>query len=362
MTWSSQVDDVARLLAAEDAALASQRLEHVAVADVGRDDADAALLHQPVEAEVRHRRDRDEVDTEVEREHRDDLVAVERLRRARRPRASGRRRRRRRCPRSKPPVDDERAAARARSVAPQPTLMFVPSGSSPIASTSAPSCSNASGAMPAYAPFAQSTAMRRPVEVGAEALEHVLEVAVDGDVDAVDLAAARRGRVEQRLDLLLRRVGELAALAVEELDAVVLRRVVRRRDDDAEVEARAARPPASAGRRRAPRRRRRRRRRARTPPRAPRPSARVSRPTKTRPPPDQSVDALPSRSTSSAVRNSPTTPRTPSVPKYCLAIRVVATGRSGRKGARQRFENCGALRALCRPAFLRSTWRASRVR
>src|SRR5436189_81395 len=27
-----------------------------------------------------------------------------------------------------------------------------------------------------------------------------------------------------------------------------------------------------------------------------------------------------------------------------------------------RLENCGALRALCRPAFLRSTWRASRVR
>src|SRR5918912_2375287 len=29
---------------------------------------------------------------------------------------------------------------------------------------------------------------------------------------------------------------------------------------------------------------------------------------------------------------------------------------------RQRLLNCGALRALCRPAFLRSTWRASRVR
>ena len=40
--------------------------------------ADAALLHQPVEAEVRHRRDRDDVDAEVEREHRDDLVAVDR--------------------------------------------------------------------------------------------------------------------------------------------------------------------------------------------------------------------------------------------------------------------------------------------
>ena len=42
--------------------------------------------------------------------------------------------------------------------------------------------------------------------------------------------------VEQRLDLLLRRVGQLVARRVEELDAVVLGRVVRRRDDDAEVE------------------------------------------------------------------------------------------------------------------------------
>src|SRR5882724_346806 len=46
------------------------------------------------------------------------------------------------------------------------------------------------------------------------------------------------------------------------------------------------------------------------------PDPRVSRPTKTRPPFDQSVAALPSRSTSSVVRSSPTIPRTPSVPKY----------------------------------------------
>ena len=46
------------------------------------------------------------------------------------------------------------------------------------------------------------------------------------------------------------------------------------------------------------------------------PEPRVSRPTKTRPRRDQSVAALPSRSTSSTVRSSPTTPRTPSVPKY----------------------------------------------
>src|SRR5204862_1473942 len=51
------------------------------------------------------------------------------------------------------------------------------------------------------------------------------------------------------------------------------------------------------------------------------PDARVSRPTKTRPPSDQRVAALPSRSTRSGVRSSPTTPRTPSVPKYRLAIR-----------------------------------------
>ena len=115
--------------------------------------------------------------------------------------------------------------------------MFEPFGSLPIACTSAPSCSNAPGASPAYAPFAQSTAMRRPVRSRAEALEHVLQIAVGRDADAVDLAAAGRGRVEQRLDLLLGGVGQLAARAVEELDAVVLGRVVRRGDDDAEVEA-----------------------------------------------------------------------------------------------------------------------------
>ena len=70
---------MAGLLAAEDAALAPQRLEDVAVADVGRHDADAALLHQPMEAEVRHRRHRHEVDAERERADRDDLVAVDDL-------------------------------------------------------------------------------------------------------------------------------------------------------------------------------------------------------------------------------------------------------------------------------------------
>ena len=125
-----------------------------------------------------------------------------------------------------------------RSVAPQPTLMFVPSGSIPIAVTSAPSSSKARGAIHEYAPFAQSTPMPQPLEVGAEAVEDVVEVAVDGDLEVVDLAVLHvlRRRVEQRLDRLLVGVGELAPVLREELDAVVLGRVVGGGDDDAEVE------------------------------------------------------------------------------------------------------------------------------
>src|SRR3954447_10897200 len=67
------------------------------------------------------------------------------------------------------------------------------------------------------------------------------------------------------------------------------------------------------------------------------PEPRVSRPTKTRPPPDHSAAALPSFSTSSGVMNSPTIPRTPSVPKYCLATGSDPSGRTafgnGRTGA-----------------------------
>ena len=90
--------------------------------------------------------------------------------------------------------------------------------------------------MCAYEPFAQSTAMRKPLQIAAEPLEHVLEIAVDGDADVRDLAASRCRRVEQRLDLLLRRIAQLASLVVEELDAVVLGRIVRRGDDHAEIE------------------------------------------------------------------------------------------------------------------------------
>jgi hypothetical protein len=65
----------------------------------------------------------------------------------------------------------------------------------------------------------------------------VVHVAVRRDADAIDGPAVGAGRlVEQRLDLLLGGVGELPPVGVEELDAVVLRRIVGRGDDRAEVE------------------------------------------------------------------------------------------------------------------------------
>ena len=124
-------------------------------------DADAALLHQPVEAEVRHHRHRDDVDAEVEGEDGEDLVAVDGVavavdgEHAVAVAVEG-----------DPEVEAARAhrlaASSARSVAPHPSLMFVAVRLVADRVTSAPSRSNACGAIPEYAPFAQSTAIRRP--------------------------------------------------------------------------------------------------------------------------------------------------------------------------------------------------------
>ena len=73
-------------------------------------------------------------------------------------------------------------------------------------------------------------------EVGTEALHDVLEIAVGGDADVVDRPAADRRTLEQALDLLLGRVRQLLSVPVEELHAVVLRRIVRGGDDAAEVQ------------------------------------------------------------------------------------------------------------------------------
>ena len=137
VTWSREVDDVARLLAAEDATLALERLEDVAVADIGRDDADPVLPHQRVEAEVRHLRDGDEIDP------------LGRARGSARipspsttsPRSSTAIRRSPSPSKARPsraPVSTTVRCRSAVSVAPQPRLMFVPSGALPIACTVGP--------------------------------------------------------------------------------------------------------------------------------------------------------------------------------------------------------------------------------
>src|SRR5262249_35614905 len=72
-----EVDDVAGLLSAEDAALTLERLEDVAVADVRGEHADAVLPHQRMEAQVRHLGDDHQVDILRKREHREDAVSVD---------------------------------------------------------------------------------------------------------------------------------------------------------------------------------------------------------------------------------------------------------------------------------------------
>ena len=71
-------------------------------------------------------------------------------------------------------------------------------------------------------------------EIRAEVRDDVIQVGRGGVLTGLDRPAARRRRIEERLDLLLLPVDELPS-APEELHAVVLRRVVRGRDDDAEV-------------------------------------------------------------------------------------------------------------------------------
>src|SRR6476646_4331188 len=221
----AEVDDVARLLPAEETAAFAERLEHIAVADVRDDDLDSALAHQLVEAEVRHHCDRDQVDFEIEREHRDDLVAVDRIPLR---------------------VDSEHAVAVA--VEGDPEVEAVrghdaleerevgrAAADVDVLAVGVGGDRGHLGAELLESPWRDSRvgAVRtvdcdlQAAQAAPEALDDVLQVAVGGDSYAVDLSrASGRWRIEQRLDLFLGGVGELAPLGVEELDSVVLRRVV----------------------------------------------------------------------------------------------------------------------------------------
>ncbi len=91
------------------------------------------------------------------------------------------------------------------------------------------------GAIPEYAPFAQSTAIRSPLRSEPNRSTTCSTYPVDCILGMLDAAATELRGIEQRLDLELLGVGELTALVVEDLDAVVLGRVVRRGDHEPEV-------------------------------------------------------------------------------------------------------------------------------
>src|SRR3954462_4720783 len=187
-----------------------------------------------MEAEVRHRRDGDALDAQVEPEPREDLVAVDRLSAL--------------VDREHPVAvavegDAEIEAAGANGVRQQgevgraaadvdvrPIRLVADRddlGAELLERLRREACV---GAVRAVDPDAEAA------EVSAEPLEHVLEVAVRGHLDPVDLAAAGYRAVEEHLDLLLGGVRQLAAVAVEELDAVEFRRIVRGGDDRSEIE------------------------------------------------------------------------------------------------------------------------------
>ena len=116
--------------------------------------------------------------------------------------------------------------------------MFVPSGWSPIATTVGAELGERLRGDARVRAVRTVDGDRELREIAAESLDDVARVARADHLEVVDapfLLALRR-IVEVALDLLLDRVGQLLALSVEELDAVVLRRVVRRGDDGAEVE------------------------------------------------------------------------------------------------------------------------------
>jgi hypothetical protein len=149
-----QHQQVARALAAQHPAALRQLFEHIAVADLGAHELDAARAQRHFDRHVGHQRADHAGHALARRAGRrsrhhgqvQQFVAVEQAARRRPPPAGGRRRRpaRRRSRR--------RVALTARTsasgwVAPTPWLMFRPSGAQPMATTSAPSSWNTLGAI-----------------------------------------------------------------------------------------------------------------------------------------------------------------------------------------------------------------------
>ena len=160
------------------------------------------------------------------------------------------------------------------------TLMLMPSGSAWMTSTVRPGRLEDAGPRIEPDPLAPSRTTRSPAAgIAVGQAEPVLAVAprrarrasTTRPSPAFPTPPSSLGPPDQLLELVLDRVVELEAVAVEHLEAVVVGRVVRGGDHDPGRERPASRPgtrgPASARRRRHGRRRRGSSRRPRSPPR-----------------------------------------------------------------------------------------------
>ena len=244
----AEIHDVSRLFAAEGPASLAQRLQDVAVADLGSGDPDARLAHRGVEAVVRHHRDRHPVPlettglAEMDRSERDQFVAVDYM------------------PSS---VRGEHSVG----VAVEGKTEVVPAlrhgGGERVDVGRADAVVDvASVGVDADRPDLRTQAtedLRRGavggpvraveqdvhaaqvegVEPGVQLAQVVLERAVEV-ADTPHRAAGGRALLEQRLDLLLRLVRQLVAVGAEELDPVVVEGIVRGGQHHAEVEPVAA--------------------------------------------------------------------------------------------------------------------------
>src|SRR6188472_4445871 len=216
-------------------------------------------------------------------------------------------------PRSRLSVVTSSCSAR-RSVAPQPTLMFEPSGVTPIAWTSAPQRSKTPGAIPENAPFAQSTPMRRPERSDPKCARtwpayssrtrSRLSTEPPPVAGASSSASICSSCSSTSLPPSWKSFTPLYSGGLCDAEMTTPRPCARRATAGVgSTPPRTAVPPAEA----TP---------TATASSSSGPDARVSRPTSTCPPPAQSVAAFATRSTRSGVSSSPTTPLTPSVPKY----------------------------------------------
>ena len=205
--------------------------EHVAVAHVGGDHPDAALGHQPVEAEVRHRGDDDELDLEVKRQDREDLVAVHLV-----PGGVDREHPVTVSVECHPEVDRAAAHGRGeeREVGRPAALVDVRAvragGNRRDGRTETLDCRRRDvGQSPVRAVHRDP----QPLERSSEAVAGEVHVPIGEAAERRHLRARGcRRRVEPCLDLFLLFVGQLRA-AGEELDTVVLGGIVRGRHDGA---------------------------------------------------------------------------------------------------------------------------------